>query len=94
MRTDVAVTGQAAVLGQRMASQSLSNPGCAGLSYTAPTRATMAAGAVDCYRLTVAPGDVVRLRVLSETSNSLGGLLEMIDPSGKSSATTARERRA
>jgi len=44
---DVAVTGQAAFSDSAMASQSLSNPGCAGLSYTAPTRATMAAGAVD-----------------------------------------------
>ena len=43
----------------------------------------MAAGTVDCYRLTVVR-DAVRLRVLSETSNSLSGNLEMIDPSGKS----------
>ena len=69
----------------RIWAQRLNNPvGCAGLSYTAPTRVTMAAGTVDCYRLTVAAGDVVRLRVLSETSNSLSGNLEMIDPSGKS----------
>ena len=64
--------------------QRLAAPGCAALSYTAPARATMAAGAVDCYRLSVAAGDVVRLRVLSGTGNSLGANVEMIDPGGKS----------
>jgi len=44
----------------------------------------MAAGAVDCYRLTVAASDVVRLRVLSRTGNPLSGNLEMISPKGKS----------
>ena len=69
----------------RVWAQRLNDPvGCAALSYTAPTSATMAAGAVGCYRLTVAAGDVVRLRVLSGTGNSLAANLEMIDPRGKS----------
>src|SRR3984893_1615812 len=81
---DVAATGQAAFADSAIAAQSRTSPRCAALSYTAPTRATMAAGTVDCYRLTVAAGDVVRLRVLSGTGNSLSGNLEMIDPRGKS----------
>ena len=61
--------------------QRLAAPGCTALPYTAPTSATMAAGTVDCFRLTVAAGDVVRVRT---TGNSLSGNLEMIDPRGKS----------
>ena len=61
--------------------QRLAAPGCTALSYTAPTSATMAAGTVDCFRLTVAAGDVVRVRT---TGDSLSGNLEMIDPRGKS----------
>ena len=68
----------------RVWAQRLNDPARLRGTARTPRLATMAAGAVDCYRLSVAAGDAVRLRLLSGTGNSLGANVEMIHPGGKS----------